>query len=420
MSLKLAIETIGAGGDGIARLDRQTFYVPQSCPGDVVLATPGDRRGNGVEAIIDEIVTPGPHRQKPPCRHFNQCGGCLLQHLDDEFVADWKRQVIIDQLDRAGVSAELIAPTLTSPERSRRRVDFIASRRKKSAMIGFHQRRSRQIFDIGDCPVLHPRLLALVKPLRAMMSRLMPKNSNADIVATLANEGVDIVIRPEQEIPLDLERRQILSDFANEQNLARISWQAATDRGPDMISARKAPTLDMGDIAVSIPPAGFLQATEEGEMALAALAKSHLANSKFIVDLFCGCGSFTFALATQCKLHAVDSDPELIDALQTSANQAMQPVTSEVRNLFRRPLTSEELKDYDGLIFDPPRAGAKSQADEIARSQIPSVVAISCNPASFARDARKLVDGGYRLERVVPVDQFRWSAHVELIGLFSR
>lgn len=420
MSIKLTIDHIGAGGDGIAYLDQQTYYVPQTCPGDIINATPGEARGNGHEAAIDEIIEAGPHRQKPVCRHYDQCGGCNLQHLNDDFVAHWKQGLVISQLARAGISTDRVAATITSPESSRRRVDFIASRRKKSAMLGFHQRRSKQIFDIGDCPVLHPALLELVKPLRALAGKILPRNTRADIVATLADDGADIVVRPEKDITLDLQLRQSLSDFANEQNLARISWQSAGKGLPDVVSARKTPLLQMGDVAVAIPPAGFLQATGEGERALTSLAQGYLADCKSIADLYAGCGSFTFALAGHSKVHAVDSDPALIDALQLSANRAVKPVSSEVRDLFQRPLTSEELKHFDGLLFDPPRSGAKLQADEIARSPIGRLVAVSCNPVSFAKDARKLIDGGYRLEKVTPVDQFRWSAHVELIGFFTR
>lgn len=420
MTVKLTIDHIGTAGDGIAYLDNRTFYVPQTAPGDVVYATPGDKRGNGVDAMVDEIITTGKHRQKPLCRHYDQCGGCSLQHLSDDFVAGWKRDLVIAQLHRAGISGDVVKPTITSPEKSRRRVDFIASRRKKSAMLGFHQRRSKQIFDIGDCPVLHPALLALVKPLRDLASRILPRNTNANIVATLADEGVDILIRPEKDIELELSLRQTLSDFAAALDLARISWQSTEKGMLEVVSARKMPTLKISNVAVMIPPAGFLQATQEGETSLTTLACSYLTDCKSIVDLFSGCGSFTFPLAAHSKVHAVDSEPDLIHALQTSANRAIQPVTSEARDLFQRPLTSEELKHFDGLLFDPPRAGAKSQTDEIALSNIPCLVAVSCNPGSFAQDARKLIDGGYRLQEVTPIDQFRWSAHVELIALFTK
>ncbi len=420
MSVDLTIDHIGAGGDGIAFLDQQTIYLPATAPGEIIKAEIGEKRGNGFEGTVLEVITSSGLRQKPICRHYDQCGGCNLQHLQDGFVDDWKRQLIVAQLARQGLSDIIVNTTITSAARSRRRIDFVASRRKKSAMVGFHQKRSKQIFDIGDCPVIRPELLNLAKPLRNLCTRVLPRNSKADVIATLSDNGVDILITSEKSMELDLDLRQVLSDFAEHEDLARICWRSTGKGLVDVVSARKTPSLRMGDVDVALAPAGFLQATKDGETALANLVQTYLKDCHYIADLFAGCGSFTFPLAKHSKTHAVDSNPDLIQSLQSSANKAVAPVTSETRDLFQRPITREELKPFDGVLFDPPRAGAKIQVEEIAASSVKNVVGISCSPGTFARDARVLIDGGYSLIEVTPVDQFRWSSHVELIGLFKR
>ncbi|MEX1035390.1 MAG: hypothetical protein WDZ54_05500 [Sneathiella sp.] len=418
MTVELVIDHIGASGDGVAILDGQTYYVPFTAPGERIIATSGEARGNGLTATREEIITPGVDRIKPACRHFGLCGGCATQHLTPDFTAEWKRQKIVDCLSMAGISDAEVLPTLTSPPGSRRRVEFIAAKRKKGVMVGFHLRRSHQIFDVGDCPLLAPELLALVKPLRAMLPAILPRNSEAKVMATVTNNGPDLMITAEKE--LDLQTREALATFTSENALSRLSWRRNPAMAPEVVSARLPAEVSLADVEVTLPPGGFLQASADGEQALATFATEALTGATRILDLFAGVGSFTFPLAQFARVHAVEGDEELASGLQAAANRAIRPVTTERRDLFHRPLLPDELNNYDGLLFDPPRAGAKAQAGEIAKSEVAKVVAISCNPVTFARDIALLIAGGYRLGPVRPVDQFLWSPHIEMAAVLKR
>ncbi|MZR32118.1 23S rRNA (uracil(1939)-C(5))-methyltransferase RlmD [Sneathiella litorea] len=418
MTVDLTIDHIGSSGDGIAEKDGKRYYIPFTVPGDRVKASLVEEHGNGFLMAVEEIMTPGPDRTAPACRHFGTCGGCSLQHLDPTTTAAWKRQRIVDCLSMAGIEKAEVLKTISCPPGSRRRVEFIASKRKKGVMIGFHQRRSHQIFDVGDCPVIDPQLLGLVKPLRALLPSLLPRNSEARILATVTENGPDILITAKKE--LDLEVRETLANFATEQALARIAWRQNAKETPEVIAARLLAEVKLNNVPVTLPPGSFLQASKAGETALADFARSALGDARNIADLFAGVGSFTFPLAANAPVHAVEGDAELVNGLQNAANRAILPVTSETRDLFQRPLLTAELNSYDGLLFDPPRAGAKAQAEEIAKSNIPVVVAISCNPVTFARDVRILTDGGYRLDEVLPVDQFLFSPHIEMAAVLRQ
>lgn len=418
MTVDLTIDHIGASGDGVAVQGGEIWYVPFTAPGDRVTATAVEARGNGTLGELGDLVEAGADRTDPLCRHFGTCGGCALQHLTPAFTAEWKRRRIIDCLARAGIEDADVRPTMTSPLASRRRVEFIAAKRKKGVMIGYHLRKSHQIFDVGDCPLIAPELLALVKPLRAALPALLPRNSEAKITATATETGIDLMITA--KIDLGLEMREALAGFAGAHNLARLAWRQ-TDRSlPEVIAAIRSPDIHLGDITVALSPGGFLQATEAGEQALIAAAKAGLDGARQIADLFAGAGTFSLPLAGAARVHAVEGDAELTASLQAAANRSILPVTSETRDLFQRPLIADELNAYDGLLFDPPRAGAKVQAEEIAKSDIPKVMAISCNPITFARDVKTLIDGGYSLGPVQPVDQFLFSPHVEMAALLTR
>lgn len=418
MTDEVVIESLGAGGDGIARLNGKSCYIPFTAPGDRVRLGDIAPRGPGFTAEMVELIAEGPERVKPLCRHFGTCGGCALQHVEGAALARWKRERITECLSMAGIEGVEVLETLTSPISSRRRVDFIAAKRKKGVMIGFHLRRSKQIFDVGECPVLHGDLVALVKPLRALLPELMPRNSTARISATVTEKGPDLLITAPNT--LDLTAREKLAAFANEQGLSRLSWQQEGDDLIEPVAARENAEVRMSGTAVIPAPGAFLQATEAGEETLAAAAMEALQGTKNIADLFAGCGSFTFPLAKSARLHAVEGDAALTNALQAAANKAVLPVTTETRDLFRRPLLAAELNAFDGVLFDPPRAGAKAQVEEIAKSSVPTVVAISCNPVSFARDMAILMEGGYKLGPVRPVDQFLFSPHVEMVAALKK
>jgi len=418
MMVNLTIDHLGSGGDGVTTNEGHPVFVPFTAPEDRITAELGDARGSGRMAELVEILKAGPDRVSPRCRHFGTCGGCALQHLSPAFTANWKRQRIIDCLSKVGIHDIVVEPTLTSAAQSRRRVEFVASKRKKGVMIGYHVRRSHQVFDIGECPVLHPDLLALVKPLRAMLPHLLPRNSQARLTATVTDNGPDLLITAELEI--DLAARELLAGFVADHGLSRISLALKPGATTEVITAARNAEVILGDVPVILAPGGFLQATDDGEKILIERATAALDSAKNIADLFAGCGSFSFPLAKQAKVFAVEGDEELAAALQNSANKNILPISSEVRDLFHRPLLAEELKPFDGVLFDPPRAGAQTQSEEVAKSKVETVVAVSCNPVTFARDMALLVTGGYHIDSLLPVDQFLWSPHVEMIAVLTR
>lgn len=417
---ELMIESVGARGDGIASDDNGPVYVPYTVPGDRVRVRLGGKRGEGRAAELLEVLSPGPGRTKPVCRHFGRCGGCALQHLADEPYADWNREQVTTALHRRGFMHVDVRPVVRTPPGGRRRADVaLLLRRDGRAVVGYHERASHHVIDVTECPVLDPALVALLEPLRALSAEVLRPGKRASAVATVTDAGVDLLLDPGRA--LDLAAREALAAFAEETDLARLSARD-TDAGFIDPVARRRPAIHrFAGVAVEPPPGGFLQASPAAEAALSTVAVETMAGAARILDLFSGCGTFTFPLADKAAVHAVDGDKDLIAALQSAADKAMRnTVTTEVRDLFRRPYLADELNRFDAVLFDPPRAGAKTQAAQLAASAVPVVVGVSCNPATFARDARLLADGGYRLTDVTPIDQFLWSPHVELVGIFRR
>ncbi|MBO6826058.1 MAG: class I SAM-dependent RNA methyltransferase [Sneathiella sp.] len=419
MNPEITIEQLGSGGDGIGQLDGAPIYVPYSAIGDQVRVRTTDNRGAGVLGEIEEILTPSADRQEVKCRHFGTCGGCSLQHLQDEYVADWKADLIRQALAQKDITDVQILPTVMSPELSRRRVEFVAKKRKKGVMIGYHRPRSHQIFDVGECPLVLPELLNLVKPLRVILPDLMPRNSEARLTLTATNNGVDLLVSI--AAPIDLAGREQLAQFAQQHKLCRISWYDEAEKLMDQVASIKPAAITVRDKDTLLPAGGFLQATLDGQETLVRLALENLPKKSRIVDLFAGCGTFTLPAAQGSKgVHAVEGSRTHTDNMQEAANQQMLAVTTEARDLFRRPLLAEEFKNFDVAIIDPPRAGARAQVQELGLSNIKTVIFISCNPKSFARDAEMLLDYGFKMGPITPVDQFRWSTHVELFTTFTR
>jgi 23S rRNA (uracil1939-C5)-methyltransferase len=412
---------LGGGGDGVATLpDGRVVHVPFAAPGDRVRARLGPIRGNAVEASFAELVTAGPERQEPPCPHFGACGGCRVQHLVPETYVAWKRGLLATALDRAGVAGP-IAPLAVIPPGTRRRATFAARRTGAGVVLGFNEWRSTRIVDVTDCRILDPRLAALLPPLRAMLGRLLPPGGAADIAAALLDDGADLVI--ESAAAPDLAARELLGRFAESEDLARLSWRGARGAA-EAIAHRRPGLVRFGGVPVTPPPGGFLQASRAGEAALIAAVTDAVGAARRAADLFAGAGTFALSLAADParRVLAVDGDSEAMGAVARAAGLAGigGRVATAARDLSRMPLSTAELDAFEAVIFDPPRAGARAQAEALAASAVPIVVAVSCNPGTLARDARILVDGGYRMERAVPVDQFLWSAHLEAVGIFRR
>ncbi|HEV2677261.1 MAG TPA: class I SAM-dependent RNA methyltransferase [Aliidongia sp.] len=411
--IELTIDKLGSEGVGVARVDGKPVLVPGALPGERIRA-----RLAGGSAEITEVLEPSPDRVAPPCRHFGTCGGCALQHLGWRTYLDFKRDLVVEALRRQGLGEAPVAAIASSPPGTRRRAVFEAKRAGGTVVLGFHGRASHQIVDLGECPVLLPVLADLLPALRDLLKILLPGAGGATVQLAAGPGGAEVGLVL-SAIP-DLGQLERLALFAEAQDLARLWWRVG-DTAPVPAAQRRSLGLRFGTVPVDPPSGGFLQATAAGEAALTAAVVEAMTGAERVADLFAGCGTFGLALGARAELHAVEGDAAALGALAAAARRAgLGFVTTERRDLESRPLLVTELKRFDAVLFDPPRAGAKAQALHLAQSTVPVVVGVSCNPATFARDARILVDGGYRLESVLPVDQFVWSPHVELVGRFAR
>lgn len=389
------IVRVAARGDGVTADGR---HAALAAPGDLLRA--------------DGSVEPGPHRQTPPCRHFPTCGGCQLQHLDDGAYADFVRDRVVGGLAAQGLQAD-VRPAIVSPPRTRRRATFHAEA-GNAPTIGFSEAGSHRLVDLRECHILDPRLFALLAPLRKLLPRLMRPKRRVEIVMTLADQGVDLLLRG---VEADgLAAAEALSAFGEAHGLARLAVDGGF--GVEVRYAPVEPSVTLGGVAVPLPSDAFLQATAEGEAALVEAVREAVGDAAPLADLFAGLG--TFSLALPGKVYAAEGARDAVLALKAAAGRAQRPVFAEHRDLFRRPLMPAELARFGAVILDPPRAGTREQAAQLAQSAVPVIAYVSCNPSSFARDAKTLCEGGYRLDWVQPVGQFRWSTHVELAARFSR
>jgi 23S rRNA (uracil1939-C5)-methyltransferase len=410
---RLLIDHVGHFGDGVALVDGQNVYVPYTLGGETVevAAVPGhhpDRRR------LLAVERASPERITPFCQHFGVCGGCAIQHWDAEHYRAWKRNLVVETLAQAKLDCE-VDPLIDAHGRGRRRITLHARMGTHDVLkVGFAAAHSHEIVPVDLCPILDPALGGALEAAWAIAEPLTPTAKPLDIQVTATESGLDVDVRGSGPLPTKM--ITALSRVAEQHRLARLT------RHGELVLMRNAPTITIGAARVTLPPGSFLQATVAGEKALAALAGGHCKRARHIADLFCGVGPFALRLAANSKISAFDSDAGAVEALQKAAKatSGLKPVKAEARDLFRRPLMPQELRDYDAVVFDPPRQGAQAQAVQLAASKIPLVVAVSCNVATFARDARILVDGGYRLEAVTPVDQFRHTPHVELVAKFTK
>jgi 23S rRNA (uracil1939-C5)-methyltransferase len=391
MPLEERIVRLASRGDGVSESGR---HVPMAAPGDLVAP--------------DGSLTPGPHRQIPPCRHFPECGGCQLQHVDDIAYADFLRDRIAAALAAQHVPApEILEPHL-SPPNSRRP----ASLRFDRGALGFNAEASHRVIDMRECHILRPELFALVEPLRRLLRRFGGRG--AGVRLTLADQGADVLL--EKVAAEGLEAAEALTEFAGAHRLARLA--IVDGYGPQTRWEPEPVTATLGGVAVPLPHGAFLQATAEGEQALVAAVREAVGEARVVADLFSGLG--TFALALDGKVFAAEGARDASMALNSASKSTGRSVFVEHRDLFRRPLPTKDMDRFEAVVLDPPRAGAKEQVAELARSEVPRIAFVSCNPNTFARDARTLIEGGYRLCWVKPVGQFRWSTHVELAAAFTR
>ena len=412
MAEQIAIARIGHRGDGVADTPAGPIYVPYTLPGETVEVEPWPGHPDRRHLIRVDVASA--ERIAPVCPHFGTCGGCALQHWSAARYRDWKRALVVEALAQAGLDAP-VAGLIDAHGEGRRRAVFHARRGTHDVLeVGFAELRAHHLVAIDRCPVLAPALAGSIEAAWAIAETLEREKKPLDIQVTATDAGLDVDVRGSG--PLTAARGGELARIAERHRLARLT------RHGELVSQRAPPAVTIGRARVLLPPGAFLQATAAGEAALAALVVAHCEGAGRIADLFAGVGPFALRLAEHGRVTAADNDSEAVAALKraAAATQGLKPVETQLRDLYRRPFVPVELKGFDAVVFDPPRQGAQSQARELAASAVPRVVAVSCNPATFARDARILVDGGYRLAAVTPVDQFLYSAHVELVARFER
>ncbi|MBN9044430.1 MAG: class I SAM-dependent RNA methyltransferase [Rhizobiales bacterium] len=408
MTTQVTIRAMGAGGDGVANLPDGQVFVPFTLPGEVANVARDKNR-----ATLIALLEASPERQDPACEHFEACGGCALQHWQDEPYRLWKRELVAAALKGRGIDIEL-DPLVACAPRTRRRAVFAARKTEKGVLLGFNRHQSHEIIDIVECPVTVPEIIARLDDLRAVASLLAPGSKPFKLAATLTESGLDLAASGCGK--LDDAQRRALTAMVMEKGFARLSHEG------EIIVEPKKPLIHFGKVPVPVPPGCFLQATAEAENAMAALVLNHVGKAKRVADLFCGVGTFALRIAEKSAVHAVENDAAALAALDRGVRhvQGLKPVTVERRDLFRRPLMPKELLPFNAVVFDPPRAGAEEQAIELAKSKVEKVVAVSCNPVTLARDLAILIRGGYRLDRVTPIDQFLWSPHVEAVAVLTK
>jgi len=405
MQAEVEIDRLGARGDGVAEAAGRLLYVPFALPGERW------RVGEGGSSLL---LRAHPARADPACVHFGTCGGCVAQHMPDELYAAWKREVVVEAFRHRGITAP-VAPLSRVPLGSRRRVTLYAKRDGRKLSLGFHQRGTHLVVDIAACPIAVPAIVRALPALREMLEPILsgPAEATAHVLAT--PQGLDVHVSlghapaPHKDYPR-------LATLAGRHGFARLTV------GRDTVLRARAPLLTFDGVSVEPPPGSFVQAVAEAELEMIRLVTSSASGARRVADLFCGIGTFTFPLAQSARVLAVDSRRDAADALDAAARHAQgrKPIEVRVRDLFRTPLATKELEAFDAVVLDPPAAGAKAQVAQIARSPVPLVVYVSCDPGTLARDVRTLADAGYALQSVTPIDQFLFSAHVEAVAVMAR
>ena len=411
----VTIGRLGAQGDGIAQTEAGPVYAPFTLPGELV-ALAVNNKAHGTLIALKEASA---QRVEPPCRHFGPegvngtCGGCSLQHAADGLYHAFKRQLVVDALKAKGLEPE-IAPLIIARPGERRRVVFTARRTEKELLLGFNQAESHHIVAIGECPISSPGIVSRLATIRKIAAAMASSAEPFRITVLETATGLDLAF---EGIKLgDRQRRTTVEAVLGERGIARVSLNG------EIIIEPVRPSIDFGGVPVSPPPGAFTQATRPAEEAMAKLVLNHLGKAKRVADLFSGIGTFALRIARTARVHAVEGDDKALKALDFAARntQGLKPVTVEKRDLFRRPMMAQELKVFDAVVFDPPRAGAEAQCHELARSGVKKIAAVSCNPVTLARDLSILASAGYRITSVTPIDQFLWSAHVEAVATLEK
>jgi 23S rRNA (uracil1939-C5)-methyltransferase len=399
------IARLGAQGDGIAETVDGPIYLPYALPGE---------RWKVAGSAPTARLSDSPQRQPAMCRHFGRCGGCIAQHMSAHLYREWKQGVVAQAFAHRGIEAPLEPIRIVAPH-SRRRAVFGIARKGPHVVLGFREEGTHSLVDLKECPVLDPTIVSVLGRLREMGAIALPDNARGRLLVTRFDNGLDVAFEG-AGTRLTPAARAALARLAETDHIIRLFIDG------DVVIMRGKPMLAVGGVTVEPPPGVFLQAVPDAEAIMIDLILAVFSKAKHIADLFCGIGTFTFPMARSARVLAVDVDRKATEALSAAAKgaQGIRPVEVKVRDLFREPLSRKELEPFDAVVFNPPRAGAKAQVEILAKSRVPIVVAVSCNPATLARDARTLIEGGYRIDKVSPIDQFLFSPHVETVAVFVR
>lgn len=416
---EIVVDRLGAAGDGVGDWRGTPVYAPGLLPGERAHVRLTDRRGDGRLGEAQELLEAAPERVEPPCVHAGDCGGCAVQHMADAAYAAWKEAGLDRALRARGVAPGRRAPILRIPE-GRRRVRFAARGLAGGPIVGFNARASNRIVDIDRCLAATPDIAGAPARLRPLLGELLQSGESADVEVRASETGLDILFVRAR--PFDLAEREAAAGFAAREGVARIAHRASDRATPEIVTERAAPTLDLGRLRLAPPPGTFLQPTAGGEAAMAAFAAERLNGARRIADLYAGWGAFALRLADPMHVVAYEGDAAMIDVLNRARAAAGLGgfVDGVARDLARQPLLAADLAGFDAVLLDPPRGGAPTQAAALAEAGPERVVYLSCNPTAFARDARTLIDGGYRLVEIMPIDQFRWTPHLEAAAYFTR
>ncbi|WP_032112451.1 class I SAM-dependent RNA methyltransferase [Candidatus Paracaedibacter symbiosus] len=414
MIIQGTVKTLGMDADGLVEHDGEKYYVPYTAPGDVVeFEIIKEKRRTRIQ--LQQVISPSQVRVAPPCSHFGSCGGCKLQHVNEEFYLDFKMQQLTRALDFHGVIAEEIRPVHVIPEHKRRRISLTFAHRFEGMVLGYVRRQSKHIIDVQHCFLICPEVEALMPRLRAFLGELFPRRESGYVDIIASQTGLDVNVKTGYVKSLNLEQSELFTSFATENDLARLSLNYRS------VITRREPTVKFSGVDVVVEAGKFLQASDEADEFMLACVEEYMPEKiSYGLDLFSGRGTFTFLLAQKAPVDAFECEQDAINAMQNAAKKANVNLNVIKRDLFTYPLQVEELEKYNFIMVDPPRAGALAQVEEIGRSKLKDLVYISCSPASFARDAQVLLQHGFTLNSVTPLDQFLWSEHLEVIAKFSR
>lgn len=420
---ELKIDRIGGKGDGISQKDNKSFFIPGTLPGEKVIIRPLLRTSEGIFGQLNEVILSSNDRVEAPCAYFGSCGGCALQHWNDNSYQKWKYSRVVNSIENIRSKDTFVENLIPAKLGTRRRAELSIKQLKSKSIIGFHERESNRIIDIEVCSVLHPSFFKFASSFRNISRHLLHPGESARASINLLDTGMDVLLFLPNEPTL--EGLEAINEIANIHNLCRVSVRLHSSNNPDQtipILNRTPATITFSGVEVTPPPGTFLQATKQGSDSITEAVLSGVVGATKIIELFSGCGTLSIPLHNQGEVHAVEGDLLAATALRKAANKASISgrLSVENRDLSKRPILGEQLSKYDALVFDPPRSGAKKQAEQIAIGGPAKVVAVSCNPNTFSRDASILINGGYKIKKVTPIDQFLWSPHVELVAHFER